>query len=102
MKLVAGRIELDEIGLGRRKGVHMAVEHQAWPSARGAGQARQQIVAVREQADAPDRKAFGLKPVLEPFRHSAFVAHRTIDVAEVERQPNQFVAIDARNDIIGH
>jgi hypothetical protein len=96
-----GRIGVHQIRLARHRGVHVTVEDQAQAAAR-AGQCSQYVEAVAQQSDLAGAESLLPHPGVEVLADLAFVAHRAVDVADLERKPNELVSVDQRNDVVAN
>ena len=58
--------------------------------------------AVAEQADLAGGESLVPHPIVQVLADLAFVAHRAVDVADLQREPNEFVPVDERNDVVAN
>ncbi len=87
-----------DVGRAHRR-VHVAVEQQTVAAAR-ARKLADHVEAVRQQSDLPDLEALGREPVAHALGHRPLRRPGAVDVADLERQVDQFFFIDARHRVL--
>src|ERR1700733_262400 len=80
-------------------GIHVTVETEAAAVA-GAWKRRQYVGAIRIQTDLPRIEALAVKPVLHIVGDRSLASGRAIDIAEVERDLDEFVPINPGEDAL--
>ena len=96
---VGGVALVHPVELARHRGVHVAVEEQAVAAAR-ARQRAHHVEALGEQAHLARLEAFFPQPLVDVLGDRRLVADGAVDVADLEREIDQLLAIDPRDDFV--